>query len=408
MSLVEVLNSIPGVDVDRLYTKFWKKAAQETVYALDGVNVSTGDAYSSIAGDVCRSSYRNSRNVQVSDMTSWNFRGPRGLRFKNLPRWYFQTTVNDWIWTKVWLTVTAGMFDVSAYDVIAMLTSDITRYWGMPLVFSNVLDVSTLWEDIHSPTFLGAVLLQKWLAKVAKDAWLVIFNWETAELGVFVSAEDPDAQLKYNWAWTMQGVYHPDKMILGNKIQDWDVIISLKENGFRSNGISSVRKALAKKFWPEWYKNPDAMPFIKQAATPSVLYDRFLNHLNGWTTPNFEKVIDVHGIVHLSWGAFKWKLFDDLLSPRGLSAELTDLYELPEIMRLCAQWRGMDDEAVYETWNGGQWMIIVVNPKDVQNILAIAADFGIEAKTSGTISKAIWDPSVKIKSALNWAEIEYK
>ena len=128
-------------------------------------------------------------------------------------------------------------------------------------------------------------------------------------------------------------------MILGDKIKAGDVVIALKEHGFRSNGISSVRKAFAKRFGPDRFDDPEAKAYIAQAAAPSLLYDNFLTHLNGWDTPEFEKVVDVHGIVHLSGGAFKGKFLDDMLQLNGQSAVLDNLFEMPEIMLQCAERR---------------------------------------------------------------------
>jgi len=405
-SLDNILKSIPWVDISKLYEKFGDNTAKDTIYALDGVNVNVGDAYSAIAGNICRATYNNSSFVKVQDLTNWNFRGPRAMSLEWLPEWYTLTTVNDWIWTKVWLTASAKTFELSAYDVIAMLSSDITRYGWMPLVFTNVLDVQSLWSDIYSDTFKSAVLLQKWLYKVAKLLWLVVFNGETAELSNFVWSENDNAILKYNWSGTMQWVYHPEKMILWDKIQDWDIVISLKENGFRSNWISSVRKALKQRFGEQWFDKPEAQRYIRLAAEPSVLYDKFLNYLNGWTTQDFEKIVDVHGIVHLSGWAFKWKFFDDLLSSRNLSADLTNLCELPEIMRLCAEWRGMNDEDIYETWNGWQGMIIIVSPNEVEKTLEFSKAYWIDAQVSWTIFSSN-NPSISIKSAYSWKKIIY-
>lgn len=372
------------------------------------MNVDTGDAYSAIAGAVAKTSYNNSPHLIVNDYTRGNFRGPRSMKFQNLPEGSEFTTVNDGIGTKVVLTDAADTFGLSAYDVVAMCSSDITRYGGKPLVFTNVLDVSTLGKNIHDETFKRAVMLQHGLSRAAKDIDMVVFNGETAELGQCVGSENPNAKLKYNRAGTMQGVYHPEKNILGDKMEAGDIIIALKEDGFRSNGISSVRKAFAKKFGPDWYNNPEAQDYIKQAATPSLLYDNMLTHLNGWDTEGFEKVVDVHGIVHLSGGAFKGKFLDDLLSINNLSARLDNLFEMPEIMLNCAEWRELNDTQIYETWNGGQGMIVVVNPKDVAKTLEEAKKFGIEAKISGEIIPTVGEPSVTIKSARSGEEIIYK
>jgi hypothetical protein len=48
---------------------------------------------------------------------------------------------------------------------------------------------------------------------------------------------------------------------------------------------------------------------MQLAAEPSVLYDRFLNYLNGRNirgdNKSFTKIIDVHGLIHLSGGSFE-------------------------------------------------------------------------------------------------------
>ena len=197
-------------------------------------------------------------------------------------------------------------------------------------------------------------------------------------------------------------------MITGEKITTGDVIIALKEHGFRSNGISSVRKAFKQKFGEDWFNHPEAKEYIKQAAAPSLLYDNLLTHLNGWDTPGFEKIVDVHGIVHLSGGAFKGKFLDDLLSINNLSAKLDNLFEMPEIMQQCAERRGLDDKGIYETWNGGQGMIIVVRPEDVEKTLEEAKKFGVTAQVAGEIVETHGEPSVTIKSSRSGEEIIYK
>jgi len=75
------------------------------------------------------------------------------------------------------------------------------------------------------------------------------------------------------------------------------------------------------------------------------------------------------------------------LFDRGLSAELPDLWELPEIMKKCADWRGMGDEELYEAWNGGQGMLLVVDEAEAEKCIERAKDFGIEAKLAGKITK---------------------
>ena len=98
-------------------------------------------------------------------------------------------------------------------------------------------------------------------------------------------------------------------------------------------------------------------------------------------------LVPMHLIVHLSGGAFKSKLGEDMLAPQGLSAVLPDLFEPPEIMKKCKDWRGMNDVEVYTTLNGGQGALSVVDEEYVDLMLQFAHNHGVEAKAAGTIEK---------------------
>lgn len=372
---------------------------KKDLYAEDGVNVEAGDAFSAIAGRVCRDSFKNSPHVKVYDLSDGYFRGVRGFRFHHLPRGYMFDMTSDGDGSKVILNAMAGNYEFAAYDLLAMCGMDVTRNGGMGLVFNNVLDVSSLGED-GSSIRAAFIRLITGLSRAAKSVGAVCFRGETAELGVCVGSENPDSGVKFNWSASMLGVYHKSKMITGNTIAPGMKIIALKENGFRANGISSVRKALANKFGARWWEDEMAMPYIRAAATPSVLYDPFLQAINGWSTPSFEQQIKVHGLIHLSGGAFEGKLGHDILFPRGLSAVLDNLWDPPKIMKQCAEWRGMGDYDIYKTWNGGQGALAIVSPEDVEGFLYIADEgYGIEAQVCGKITKtAGFKPQIQIAS----------
>src|SRR3990167_5079981 len=324
--------------------------SKKKIYSKDGVDVEEESLFSSFAGSICKASYKNSPFVEVHDLSGGNFRGPRPFSFKNLPKGYFVEASTDGIGTKGILHDAAKTHHLAAYDIVAMTASDITRFGGIPLVFVNVFDISSVGNegdkvsDIYKSAISG-------LGDVAKQARIVLLKGETAQMGDAMGSEIADSKTKLNWSGTMIGAYHKDKMITGEKLAPGQVIIALKENGFRCNGISSVRKALKEKFGKEWWNNPDAQESIKLAAAPSVLYDKYVNTLHGWFDKDFKPEIDIKAVVHLSGGALKEKLAKDILFPKKLSAELSDLWEPPEIMRKCAEWRHIADEEFYEVWN---------------------------------------------------------
>jgi phosphoribosylformylglycinamidine cyclo-ligase len=386
---------------DSAYIK--KNSSRVKAYAEDGVDVEEEASFSKFAGSICKASYKNSPFVEVHDLSGGQFRGPRPFTFKNLPEGYFIEVSTDGIGTKGILIDAAKTHHFAAYDLIAMTSSDITRYGGISLVFVNAFDTSGIGRegDKVSATYKSAIA---GLGDVAQKEKIVILKGETAQMGDAMGSEIADSKTKLNWSGAMIGAYHKDKMITGEKLTPGQVIIGLKENGFRCNGISSIRKALKEKFGKEWWKNPEAEESIKAAAVPSVLYDTYINTLHGWFDKNFKPEIAIHSIVHLSGGAFKEKLANDILFPKKLSAELFDLWEPPKIMRDCAFWRNIADEEFYEVWHGGQGMLLIVEEKDAEHCIKRGKDFGIEAKIVGKITKEK-EPKVTIHSKLTPGKI---
>jgi phosphoribosylaminoimidazole (AIR) synthetase len=369
-------------------------------YSQDGVNINAGDMFSSFCGDICRSTYKNSPFVKVNDLSKGNFRGPRGFNFKNVPTHSMLTMVVDGVGTKVVPIVASGKLETAASNVIAMTAMDITRYGGLPLVFMNIFDVRSL-GGLDSETYRMCQDAMLGLQSVANKHNYVLLGGETAELGVCVGSDNPNAKLAFNWGGTMLGVYHPDKMIHGNTLKPGQKIIALRDD-FRSNGISSVRKALQMHYGDDWYNNPDALDDIIAASTVSAQYDRLLNYAHGWTSNengvSIEPLIPMHLIVHLSGGAFESKLGKDILYPQGLSAELFNLFDPPEIMLKCASWRHLLDEECYSTWNGGQGALVVVDHNNVAKFMDLAESFGVEAKVAGKITERKDDYTVAINS----------
>ena len=116
-------------------------------------------------------------------------------------------------------------------------------------------------------------------------------------------------------------------------------VTAIRELGFRNNGISSARKAIAIGYGLDWTHNGAAYDAIKQAAVPAVLYDRFLATANGWFSPRFKPLIPMYLVVHLTGGAIKSNFAEDILFPRGLSAHLDNLWDPPVIMQNAAMAR---------------------------------------------------------------------
>jgi phosphoribosylaminoimidazole (AIR) synthetase len=242
----------------------------EDLYKQDGVDIDLGDAFSAFCAKLGKTTYNSSPFVRMFDLSRDNFRGPRGFQLTALPDGYYQTGTVDGIGTKVVIIDAAGRHITSANNLVAMVAMDITRYGGLPLIMFNLLDARSLGKILDDETYRACQEIVRGLQQVCLAERYVMFTGETAELGLGVGSENPDATVMFNWGAMMLGVYHPYKMILGDTLRPGQVVVVLRDD-FRSNGISSVRKALAMKYGLEWWNNKDAMPDIIAAASPSAL-----------------------------------------------------------------------------------------------------------------------------------------
>jgi len=380
------------------------------VYAKDGVNVEEGDSFSSYAGKACRRTYNNSRFIRIHEFEDDHFRGSRAIEFvtDQMPERFFLDGAPDGNGTKTGLTTEALLHKVAGHDLIAMCNMDLIRAGGQPIFALDVLDVSTLGKTGNETNKRMRELIDG-LEDAAHKTGIVLYKGETAELGAYVGSDNPDAITKFNWAGCVMGLVDPNRRITGDRLVPGQVVYALKEKGFRSNGLSSVRAALVRKFGAKWWLAQEAKRHIIAAAHPSLLYDRFFLALNGWDDLEFSPLVRCALIVHVTGGGIRDKFGEDILFRRGLSAVLNDLWEPPEIMRLCKAWRGSEftDKQCYGAWNGGQGALAVIDGADAPQFMSVASQHGIDARRCGIITKESV-PTLTIHSKFSDEVFQYK
>ncbi len=368
-------------------------------YAEDGVNVISGDNLSQYAKDIAQMTYRNSKFVNVLTSGGSYFRTPTGFSLVGLPDKVLCSEYlgADGIGTKVGIHQAAGTYDLAPFDLLAMVLDDASRYGKLPLIVSNILSLHSTGKGTKDATpeelrnFRAAKMIYRGLlGHAASKGKVVLLGGETAEKGVYVGSEIPTSMaLRFDMEAVCYGVSHPEKVISGESLADGQIVIALREKGFRSNGISSVRKAFALHFGEDWWNNPEAKDSIKDAAWPSTIYSPFISILNGWYAKDFKPEVKLHAVAHITGGGIESKFAHDLLFRKGLSAWLDNLFEPPTIMAKCFRWRKMEESEGYSTWNGGQGMLLVVDndPAVISRVIERAKQFSIEAKVCGSIRK---------------------
>lgn len=276
-------------------------------------------------------------------------------------------------------------FSVSAYNLIAMVAEDALVRGAEPVLVTSVLDVRSLRDNNKKPFLDQVRQLALGYINAAREANVAIINGEVAELGSRVCGFGP---FNYNWSATAAWFARKERMFTGREIKTGDSLVGLLEEGFRSNGISLLRKIMREvqgDHWQDIMWKRGNLTLGQMALTPSRIYTRAVIDMFGGYSG--EPRAEVHGIAHITGGGLPGKL-GRVLKPSGLGAFIDSPMEPSEFMLYTQVLGNVSDEEAYKTWNMGQGMVIITpEPKKVQRI---ASEYNITSQVIGEIVQTPW------------------
>lgn len=355
-----------------------------TTYKDSGVNIQAGDDFSKYIYEQIKSTWREDTQFKVT-VPSDDFSGLRCVDISGLKNTVMGINF-DGVGTKVEIAERLGDFSTIGYDLVAMVCDDAIIRGAIPVVMGSIIDFNNIPEGYAEQ--LRLCMLIDGYVKAAKEAGVQIINGEVAELGNRVGGIGP---LNLNWGAGVIWLAEKDKLISGKNIQVGEKVVLFKENGFRSNGLSLVRKIIDEDL-DKARKCPDvyARTILYSVLTPSKIYTPIVKNIIG----DFgqESHIHVSGMAHITGGGLPGKL-GRMLKPSGLGVELNNIFFPPPIMWGFQKKGEVSDEEAYKTWNmGNGFAICTRHTKIVQDI---AESYGVASIIAGEI---IEEPVVRIKS----------
>ncbi|MDD6252016.1 MAG: phosphoribosylformylglycinamidine cyclo-ligase, partial [Oscillospiraceae bacterium] len=270
--------------------------------------------------------------------------------------------------TKVKLAILMDKHDTIGIDAVAMCVNDIICCGAKPLFF---LDYIACGKNI--PEKIASIVSGVCEGCVQSGAALI--GGETAEHPGMMPKED------YDLAGFAVGIVDKKKIIDNSKVSEGDVIIALKSSGVHSNGFSLVRKVfdvenadLGKK-----YEILGDKTLGETLLTPTKIYVKPVLKLI--------EELEVKAISHITGGGFYENIPRSL--PEGFSAKIkTEDVEILPIFRLIAEVGNIPERDMFNTFNMGVGMSIVVNKSDAQKALEILRNAGEDAYVLGEIVKS--------------------
>ena len=274
----------------------------------------------------------------------------------------------DGVGTKLKIAFLMDKHDTVGIDCVAMCVNDIICCGAKPLFF---LDYIACGKNV--PERIADIV--KGVCDGCVQAGAALIGGETAEMPGFYPVDE------YDLAGYSTGVVDKARIIDNKTMRAGDVIIALPSSGVHSNGFSLVRKVFDVENTDLKAPLPDLgnKSLGETLLTPTKIYVKPVLAL-------LEKV-KVKGISHITGGGFYENIPRSIPDGLGAVIERENVRVLP-IFDLIAKVGGISERDMFNTFNMGVGMSIVVAEKDVDNALDVLHENGEDAYVIGTIAES--------------------
>ena len=269
--------------------------------------------------------------------------------------------------TKVKLAILMDKNDTIGIDAVAMCVNDIICCGARPLFF---LDYIACGKNVPEKIaeIVGGV------AEGCVQSGAALIGGETAEHPGMMPVED------YDLAGFAVGVVDKKKILDNTKMAAGDVVIALPSTGIHSNGFSLCRKVF------DIDHNNPALYVPCQELGGKTIGETLLAPTKIYVKPILallEKV-NVKGISHITGGGFYENIPRSIPDGLGAKIDRSAVRVLP-IFDLIAKTGSIPERDMFNTFNMGVGMSVVVPADEVEKAIAVLAENGIDAYTIGEI-----------------------
>lgn len=267
--------------------------------------------------------------------------------------------------TKVKLAFLMDRHDTIGIDAVAMCVNDIACSGGEPLFFLDYIACGKNYPEKIASIVSG-------VAEGCRQAGAALVGGETAEHPGLMPEDE------YDLAGFAVGVVEKSEIINGKDINPGDTVIGIKSSGIHSNGYSLVRKVfnMTKDSLCTYYEELGGT-LGDTLLTPTKIYVKTLKEIKN-------AGVKVKGCSHITGGGF-YENIPRMLPENRHAVIKKDAYEVPAIFKLMASKGNIDEQMMYNTFNMGIGMMIVVDPADVDATLAAIDKAGESAVVLGEI-----------------------
>ena len=338
------------------------KNSQSKSYADAGVDITAG--YKAV--ELMKKHIARTKNEGCLDDVG-GFGGCFGLPIAGLEEPVL-VSGTDGCGTKVKLAILLDKHDTIGIDAVAMCVNDIICVGAKPLFF---LDYIACGKNI--PEKIAEIV--SGVAEGCVQSGAALIGGETAEHPGMMPIDD------YDLAGFAVGIVDKKKILDNSTVTEGDIIIALPSSGVHSNGFSLVRKVFD-------VENCD-LKTPKEELGGVSLGDALLAPTKIYVKPLLALIenVKVRAVSHITGGGFYENIPRSI--PDGYGAEIVkaNIKVLP-IFNLLQKTGNIPERDMYNTYNMGVGMSVVVAKEDADKALEILKANGEDAYIIGKIVKS--------------------
>ena len=270
----------------------------------------------------------------------------------------------DGVGTKLKLAFLMDKHDTIGEDCVAMCANDVICTGASPMFF---LDYMALGKNI--PEKVATIVAG--VAEGCKKANCSLIGGETAEMPGFYPIDE------YDLAGFCVGIVDKKKIINNKTIEIGDKVIGLKSSGVHSNGFSLVRKVFE-------VNKENLNEYVESLGC--TVGEALLKPTKIYVKPILKLIeqVKVKGISHITGGGFYENMPRMLREGVALKIDKNS-YEVPPIFKLIAERGNIPERDMYNTFNMGIGMAVIVPENEVEKSLKILKEAGEEAYLIGEV-----------------------
>ena len=270
----------------------------------------------------------------------------------------------DGVGTKQRIAQLMDKHDSVGIDCVAMCVNDIVCCGAKPLFFLDYIAIGK-----NDPRKVATLV--SGVAEGCVQAGCALIGGETAEHPGTMQADD------FDLAGFSVGIVDKQKVIDRSRVAKGDAVIALSSSGLHSNGYSLVRKVFDVE-----HAKLDAV--VDELGTS--LGEALLTPTRIYVKPVLAaaEAAEVHAISHITGGGFYENIPRSI--PDGLCARINkSAIRIPPIFTLLQNRGGIPERDMFNTFNMGVGMVLVVSSDTADMALRCLKEAGENAYVIGEI-----------------------